>query len=128
MQKAVKLPEERRCGSAWRYVAAGGLLDVVWAILLKYADGFTVLWPSVFALICIAASYALYILAVASLPIGPAYTVFTGIGTTGTAIIGIVFLGEPANGLRILFLALLMGGMAGLGREERKREPEEDRR
>lgn len=95
-------------------VITGGLIDVVWAVLLQFSEGLTVLWPSVFALAAITVSYFLYVLSLKLLPAGTAYTVFTGIGTAGTGLIGILFLGEPAGGWRIFFIGILLVGIVGL--------------
>ncbi|AKG35882.1 DMT family transporter [Paenibacillus durus] len=100
--------------AAWMVVIAGGLMDVVWAVLLDYSEGLTVLWPSVFALAAITVSYFLYVLSLKLLPAGTAYTVFTGIGTAGTGLIGILFLGEPAGGWRIFFIGMLLLGITRL--------------
>ncbi|MBW4082481.1 multidrug efflux SMR transporter [Paenibacillus sp. S150] len=100
--------------TAWLFVAAGGLLDVLWAVGLQRSDGFRLPGPSVFALCCIGLSYAFYVKAIALLPVGTAYTVFTGIGAAGTAAAGMLLLGEPAGGWRIFFIMLLLGGMLGL--------------
>jgi quaternary ammonium compound-resistance protein SugE len=99
---------------------------VLWAVGLKYSDGFRLLWPSLFSLCCIGMSYALYVKAITRLPVGAAYTVFTGIGAAGTAAAGMLFLGEPAGGWRIFFILLLLAGMTGLkltgGEESRSAE------
>ena len=94
-------------------VIAGGL-EVAWAIGLKYTEGWTRLWPSVVTLVLLAAS--MYCLAVAArtLPIGTAYAVWTGIGAAGTAVLGMVLLGEPRTALRLVSLALILAGVAGL--------------
>ncbi|MDO3410189.1 multidrug efflux SMR transporter [Saccharibacillus sp. CPCC 101409] len=107
-------------GSAWNLVIAGGALDVVWALLLKRTNGFTSPGPTLLAAVCIAASYTLYIKAIARLPVGPAYTLFTGIGTAGTAVMGILVLGERAEPSSLPYLGLLLLGMAGLGLSERR--------
>lgn len=93
-------------------VAAG--LEVGWAIGLKYTQGFTRLWPSVATITAMVAS--MYLLAVAArvLPIGTAYAVWTGIGAVGTAILGLVFFGEPANAGRLVCIGLIVCGVAGL--------------
>jgi quaternary ammonium compound-resistance protein SugE len=100
--------------SAWLYVVAGGLMDILWAVGLKYSEGFRLFWPSLFVLCCIGISYTLYVKAIMRLPVGTAYTVFTGIGAAGTAAAGMLLLDEPAGFWRIFFILLLLGGMIGL--------------
>ena len=76
----------------WLYVLIGGLLDVCWAIGLKYSEGFTVLWPSVFTAVCMVVGYWMFARAMKLLPVGTAYAVFIGIGSAGTAVVGMLFL------------------------------------
>lgn len=99
---------------AWLILAAAGLLEVVWAVALKDADGFTRLWPSVLGLA--AASLSLFMLSVAlrSLPTATAYAVWVGIGIVGVALVGILALGEEASVARLGFLALILIGIGGL--------------
>ncbi len=99
---------------AWIYLFVAGLLEVGWAVGLKYTHGFTRLWPSVFTLVSMAASVGLLGLALRNLPLGTAYAVWTGIGTVGTAIAGMVLLGEPAGALRLLCIGLIVAGIFGL--------------
>lgn len=99
---------------AWIYLFFAGLLEVAWAIGLKYSDGFSKLWPSVATVIAMIASFALLGLALRSLPLGTAYAVWTGIGTIGTVILGIVLFGEPIDALRLLCIGLIVGGVIGL--------------
>ena len=99
---------------AWIYLFVAGLLEVGWAVGLKYTHGFTRLWPSVFTAISMAASVGLLGLALRNLPLGTAYAVWTGIGTVGTAVAGMVLLGEPAGALRLLCIALIVAGIFGL--------------
>jgi quaternary ammonium compound-resistance protein SugE len=89
-------------------------LEVGWAVGLKYTAGFTRLWPSVFTLTTMAASVGMLGLALRHLPLGTAYAVWTGIGTIGTAVFGMVMLGEPAGALRIGSIGLIALGIAGL--------------
>lgn len=91
-----------------------GLLEVAWAIGMKYTDGFTKLWPSVLTIAGIIVSMYLLALAQRTLPIGTAYAVWVGIGAAGTAILGIFLLGEPASAARIVFLAMLVVSIIGL--------------
>jgi quaternary ammonium compound-resistance protein SugE len=99
---------------AWIILAIAGLLEVCWAIGLKYTDGFTKLAPSLFTLICLALS--MFMLAKASqvLPIGTAYAVWVGIGALGAAIFGIVLLNESASAGRVVFLIMLLISIIGL--------------
>jgi quaternary ammonium compound-resistance protein SugE len=82
---------------SWAYLVIAGLLEVGWAVGLKYTAGFTRLWPSVFTLATMAGSVGMLGLALRALPLGTAYAVWTGIGTVGTAVFGMIMLGEPAG-------------------------------
>ncbi|MFO1148982.1 MAG: quaternary ammonium compound efflux SMR transporter SugE [Alsobacter sp.] len=99
---------------AWLILLVAGLLEVTWAIGLKYTEGFTRLWPSVLTLASMAASVLLLGLALKSLPLGTAYAVWTGIGALGTAILGIVLFGEPATAARLASIGLIVAGIVGL--------------
>jgi quaternary ammonium compound-resistance protein SugE len=99
---------------AWALLIAAGVLEIVWAIALKQADGFTRPWPSVLGLTAAWASFVLLAAALKSLPVGTAYAVWVGIGALGVALAGIVALGEPASASRLVFLALIVIGVAGL--------------
>lgn len=99
---------------AWILLLLAGLLEVVWALGLKYTDGFSRLWPSVGTLLAMAGSVGLLGLAMKSLPVGTAYAVWVGVGAVGTAIGGMVLLGEPATAGRLLSLALIVAGIVGL--------------
>lgn len=99
---------------AWLLLAVAGLFEIGWAVGLKYTDGFTRLWPSVGTGLAMVVSVVLLALAVRTLPIGTAYAVWTGIGAAGTVILGIVLFGEPATLLRLLFVGLIVAGIAGL--------------
>jgi quaternary ammonium compound-resistance protein SugE len=99
---------------SWAYLVIAGLLEVGWAVGLKYTEGFTRLWPSVFTLGTMAGSVGMLGLALRALPLGTAYAVWTGIGTVGTAVFGMVMLGEPAGALRLLSIGLIVAGIAGL--------------
>jgi quaternary ammonium compound-resistance protein SugE len=99
---------------AWAVLLVAGLLEVGWAIGLKYTEGFTRLVPSVLTLASMAGSILLLGLALKTLPIGTAYAVWTGIGAVGTAILGIALFGEPATGLRLASIGLIVAGIAGL--------------
>ena len=99
---------------AWLYLFIAGLFEVGWAIGLKYTQGFTRLVPTVLTLASMAVSLGLLGLALKSRPVGTAYAVWTGIGTVGTAILGIVLLGEPATALRLACIGLIVAGIVGL--------------
>jgi quaternary ammonium compound-resistance protein SugE len=99
---------------SWFILIIAGLLEVGWAVGLKYTVGFTRLWPSVFTLATMAGSVGLLGLALRQLPLGTAYAVWTGIGTVGTAVAGMVLLGEPAGALRMLSIGLIVAGIVGL--------------
>ena len=99
---------------AWVYLAVAGLFEIVWAIALKYADGFTKLWPSAIAVIGMIASVILLELSLRDLPVGTAYAVWTGIGTVGAAVLGMVLFQEPATAIRIGCIGLIICGIAGL--------------
>ncbi len=99
---------------AWVYLVAAGLLEIGWAIGLKYTEGFTRPLPTVLTIACMIASLALLGLALRTLPVGTAYAVWTGIGAAGTAILGVALFAEPATILRIASLALIVAGVIGL--------------
>jgi len=98
----------------WIYLMIAGLLEVVWAIGLKYTEGFTRLWPSVITASAMVASIILLGMAVKSLPIGTAYAIWTGIGAVGAVILGIVLFGDSASPLRLACVGLVVLGMLGL--------------
>ena len=99
---------------AWLLLVLAGLFEVCWAIGLKYTDGFTRLWPTVGTVAAMVISLGLLGLAMKSLPVGTAYAVWVGVGAVGTAILGIVLLGEPANAGRLISLGLIVAGIVGL--------------
>jgi len=99
---------------AWFYLFVAGLFEVGWAIGLKYTNGFTRLVPTLFTGASMVVSLGLLGLALKSLPVGTAYAVWTGIGTIGTAILGIALLGEPAGALRLACIGLIVAGIVGL--------------
>ena len=98
----------------WAILVLAGLFEIGWAIGLKYTDGFTRLWPTVGTVLAMAISLGLLGVAMKSLPVGTAYAVWVGVGAVGTAILGIVLLGEPANAGRMISLALILAGIIGL--------------
>lgn len=99
---------------AWIYLAIAGLFEIGWAIGLKYTQGFTRLVPTLLTVASMVVSLGLLGLALKSLPVGTAYAIWTGIGTIGTAILGIVLLGEPATALRLACIGLIVAGIVGL--------------
>lgn len=99
---------------AWVYLVFAGLFEITWAIGLKYADGFTKLIPSVITVVGMIVSVVLLGLAMRELPVGTAYAVWTGIGTVGAAILGMVLFQEPATALRIGCVGLIVAGIIGL--------------
>ncbi len=98
----------------WIYLFIAGLFEVAWAIGLKFTEGFTRLWPSVLTVIAMTISFLLLSQALKTLPVGTAYAVWTGIGATGTALIGLFFFGEPRDIGRIVSIALIVAGILGL--------------
>ena len=99
---------------AWTYLIIAGLLEIGWAIGLKYTEGFSKLWPSVATICTMIASFVLLSAALKSIPVGTGYAVWTGIGAAGTAIIGMAFLGESREVLRLLCILLIIAGVVGL--------------
>ena len=99
---------------AWVVLFAAGLFEVGWAIGLKYTDGFTRLFPSILTVLAMAVSLGLLGLALKTLPLGTAYAVWTGIGTIGTAVLGIWLFGEPAGAARLAFIGAIVIGIVGL--------------
>lgn len=98
----------------WFYLVLAGLSEIVWAIGIKYTNGWTRLWPAVLTVLAMIVSFYLLSLALKQIPIGTAYAVWTGIGTIGTVIYGIIWLREPADILRIVCILLIITGIAGL--------------
>jgi len=98
----------------WILLVLAGLLEVGWAIGLKYTQGFTRLWPSVGTIAAMGISLVLLGTAMKSLPVGTAYAVWVGIGAVGTVILGIVLFEEPLNALRAGSVALIVAGLIGL--------------
>lgn len=98
----------------WIILVLAGLFEVGWAIGLKYTDGFTRPWPTIGTIIAMVISLGLLGIAMKSLPVGTAYAIWVGVGAVGTAILGIILLGEPANTGRLVSLALIVAGIIGL--------------
>lgn len=99
---------------SWMILVLAGLLEIGWAIGLKYSAGFTRLVPSVLTVISMVGSVLMLGLALRTLPLGTAYAIWTGIGTVGTAIFGIMVFGEPSSAARIACIALIVAGILGL--------------
>jgi quaternary ammonium compound-resistance protein SugE len=99
---------------AWIYLLIAGLLEIVWAVGLKYTEGFTRPLPSIITIVALSASFALLGLALRTLPLGTAYAIWTGIGTIGTVIVGMLLFNDPATPLRLACIALILSGVAGL--------------
>jgi quaternary ammonium compound-resistance protein SugE len=99
---------------AWIMLGLAGLFEIVWAVGLKYADGFTRLWPSVITIAAMVISMYLLALAARTLPIGTAYAVWTGIGAVGAALLGMMLFAESASLVRLACIALIVAGIAGL--------------
>jgi len=99
---------------SWIILVLAGFFEIAWAVGLKYTEGFTKPWPSVFTLIALALSIYLLAVATRSLPIGTAYSIWVGIGACGTAIAGMLFLGEGVNTARVACLCLLTISIVGL--------------
>ncbi len=100
--------------SAWLALLGAGLLEVGWALGLKYSDGLTRFWPTAATVIAIMLSFALMAWALRSLPFGTAYAVWTGIGAVGSIIVGMLLYSEPTDPVRIICLTLIVAGMVGL--------------
>lgn len=98
----------------WIILIIAGLLEVTWAIGLKYTAGFTKLMPTLWTLTAMLGSIGMLGLALRTLPLGTAYAIWTGIGTVGTVIYGIVALDEPASAVRLACIAMIIGGIIGL--------------
>ncbi len=98
----------------WIILILAGIFEIGWAVGLKYTDGFTRIWPTVGTLLAMVISLGLLGIAVKTLPVGTAYAIWVGVGAVGTAILGMVLFGEPANAGRMVSLALIFAGIIGL--------------
>ena len=99
---------------AWLLLVIAGLFEIVWAIGLKYTDGFTRVWPSIGTGAAMVISVVLLGLAMRSLPVGTAYAVWTGIGAVGAFVVGILAFGDAASAMRIVSIGLIVAGITGL--------------
>lgn len=98
----------------WAILLVAGLFEIGWAIGLKYTEGFTRLWPTVWTILSMVLSVGLLGVAMKTLPVGTAYAVWVGVGAIGTALLGIILFSEPANAARLVSLALILAGIIGL--------------
>lgn len=96
---------------AWIYLFAAGVLEIVWAFAMKQSEGFSKLTPSIITVVTMIASFWLLSLAMRTLPLGTAYTIWTGIGAVGAFVIGITFLGEQVSAMRITAAVLIVSGL-----------------
>ncbi|WP_447969565.1 quaternary ammonium compound efflux SMR transporter SugE [Nitrospira sp. M1] len=99
---------------AWMFLLIAGFFEIVWAISLKYTDGFTRLWPSVATVVAMGISMVCISFALRSIPMGTAYAMWTGIGAAGTVIVGMVLFDEPRDAVRLLSIAAILVGIIGL--------------
>lgn len=99
---------------AWTLLVIAGLFEVAWAIGLKYTAGFTRLWPTLATVLAMLISIGLLGLAMKSLPVGTAYSIWVGVGAVGTVILGIVLFNEPASAPRLISVAFIVAGIVGL--------------
>jgi quaternary ammonium compound-resistance protein SugE len=99
---------------AWIYLIIAGLLEVLWAVSLKYTDGFARLWPSVLTVCGMIASFYFLAQALKSISVGTGYAIWTGIGAAGTAILGIILFSEPLSLPRLVCIGLIVAGIIGL--------------
>lgn len=99
---------------AWVILVIAGLFEVIWAIGLKYTEGFTRLWPTIGTVLAMIISLWLLGVAMKSLPVGTAYSVWVGVGAVGTVALGIILLGEPVNAARLISVTLIIAGIVGL--------------
>jgi quaternary ammonium compound-resistance protein SugE len=107
-------PKSREHELAWVYLLLAGLLEIAWAIGLKLSNGFTRPGVTAATVMCMIGSFGLLAMALRTLPIGNAYAIWTGIGTIGTVLVGIWWFGEQASLMRLVFIGLIIAGIAGL--------------
>ena len=98
----------------WFILVIAGLFEIGWAVGLKYTDGFTRFWPTVATALALLASMSLLGIALRTLPLGTAYAVWTGIGSVGTAVLGVILFREPATAIRLVCIGLIVTGIVGL--------------
>ena len=98
----------------WMYLLIAGIFEISWAVGLKFSHGFSQIIPSIITVVCMILSFYFLALALKNLPLGTAYAIWTGIGTIGTVIFGILLFKEPVTALRIVCIALIISGITGL--------------
>ena len=98
----------------WMFLFIAGLFEISWAVGLKFSHGFTQIIPSILTVVGMVASFYFLALALRNLPLGTAYAIWTGIGTIGTVIFGIVLFKEPVTAMRLICIALIISGITGL--------------
>ena len=96
---------------AWILLVIAGILEIVWAFFMKKSEGFTLITPTAITIVTMIASFGLLSFAMRTLPLGTAYTIWTGIGAVGAFVVGVVVLGESANPMRIVAAALIVSGI-----------------
>ncbi|EXA68556.1 MULTISPECIES: quaternary ammonium compound efflux SMR transporter SugE [Acinetobacter] len=96
---------------AWIILVFAGLFEIVWAYSMKLSEGFTKLTPSIFTIVFMVLSFVLLAYAMRTLPLGTAYTIWTGIGAVGSFLVGVIVLGEPASAMRMLAAVLIISGL-----------------
>lgn len=96
---------------AWILLFVAGLLEVVWAFLMKQSEGFTRIWPTIGTLAFMIGSFGLLSIAMRSLPLGTAYTIWTGVGAVGAFVVGVVALGEQVTAMRVIAAVMIVGGL-----------------
>lgn len=99
---------------AWFFLTLAGIFEIIWAVALKYSEGFSKLWPSVITVVGMAISIYFLALALKSLPLGVAYSLWTGIGAIGTVILGMILFEESKEVLKIVFILMIVAGIVGL--------------
>ena len=99
---------------AWMFLLIAGFFEIVWAISLKYTDGFTRLWPSIATVVAMGISMVCISFALRTIPMGTAYAMWTGIGAAGTVIVGMLLFNEPRDAVRLLSIAAILAGIVGL--------------
>ncbi|MGB0910194.1 MAG: DMT family transporter [Nitrospirales bacterium] len=99
---------------SWVYLLVAGAFEIVWAVSLKFTDGFTRLWPSVGTVVAMGISMVCISFALRTIPMGTAYAIWTGIGAAGTVIVGMLWFNEPRDAVRLLSIAAILMGIAGL--------------
>lgn len=99
---------------SWIILFIAGIFEIAWVICMKFSDGFTKLWPSLLTVVCAILSMGLLSFSLKTLPVGTAYAIWTGIGATGTAILGIFLFNESRDIMRMFFILLIITGLIGL--------------